>query len=349
MSRPISEDAGGAREGAGERIALDVHAHLVPMLPDRLDGIAGVAAVDRGLEVDGRVLGPDALYRPEALIAWMSQHGVDRALVSAPPPAYRPQLEAAACERWTAYLNDGLREMARAWPERLHPALHLPVAHPDLAASVARAALRDGARVFAAPAAAAGGPTYADPALTPLWQALDDGAAFVFVHPGACCDGRLHNYYLENLLGNPYETAVTAAHLVLGGVVERYPNIDFCLAHGGGATAMVAGRWQRGFDTRRPGIDGARARPGDLLRRLFVDCIVHDRAALDLVAAVFGAERILFGSDWPFPMGLPLPRRQLAEIDPALRRRITGENAARLGDRAGLGTRAPAGLRRTSP
>ena len=114
----------------------------------------------------------------------------------------------------------------------------------------------------------------------------------------------------ENLVGNPYETAVAAAHLVLGGVCERFARIRFCLAHAGGALPMLAGRLQHGYATDRPGIDKTLAPPTEILRRFLVDCIAHDPKALELAAAVVGERHVLFGSDWPFPMGLPDPHAQ---------------------------------------
>ena len=169
------------------------------------------------------------------------------------------------------------------------------------------------------PAGGANVACFSDARLDPLWEHLDARQSFVFVHPGSCCDGRLAPYYLENLLGNPYETTVAIAHLVFGGLRARCPRIRFCFAHGGGAAAMLAGRWQRGFDTARPGVERTLPPPRELLRTLYVDSIVHDPAALAQAAAVFGPGRILFGSDWPFPMGLPDPHEQLAGVDAGLR------------------------------
>ncbi len=195
---------------------------------------------------------------------------------------------------------------------------------------VARREADAGERWFSAPAPAFGQLTYSDPALEPLWQVLDGCGAFLFLHPGECCDGRLSDYYLGNLLGNPYETTVAAAHLVFGGVIERYPGLTFGLAHGGGATALLAGRWQRGFDTSRPGISLSGSPPVDLIRRIYVDSIVHGAAGLELVASVFGDDHILFGSDWPFPMGITAPGEMLADIDPDLRKQIFVNNPRQL-------------------
>ena len=66
--------------------------------------------------------------------------------------------------------------------------------------------------------------------------------------------------------------------------------------------------------------------PADLLQRFAVDCVTHSWAAIELAAKVLGESNMLFGSDWPFPMGLTEPHSQLASIDSALRRRIMSDN-----------------------
>jgi aminocarboxymuconate-semialdehyde decarboxylase len=68
-------------------------------------------------------------------------------------------------------------------------------------------------------------------------------------------------------------------------------------------TAALAGRWQRGVDQDRPGIEPLSLPVAEALRRFYVDDLVHDDAVLELLTKTFGAERVLAGSDWPFPMG----------------------------------------------
>ena len=312
-------------------IALDVHAHLAPIQPAQLAGIDGVSWVadTQKLTIDGHTVGIKSLFQPNALLAWMDTHHVERAWVSIPPPLYRPHLAEAAARDWARYVNDGLVTICGDHADRLAPLLHLPLEHPDLAVEIVEAASAD-ARF----AAAAGGypGTLSDASLEPLWHRLDSQGTFVFLHPGACCDGRLRPFYLENLAGNPIETTVAVSHLVFGGVSDRYPRIRFCLAHGGGATAMFAGRFERGYATARPDVDTSLSSPRSLLGRFYVDCIVHDAAALQLIAGTFGEDRVLFGSDWPFPMGIPEPHVQLAGTDAALLRRVLQVNALTLRD-----------------
>jgi len=317
-----------------ERIALDVHAHLAPVLKDRLADIGGVTWSEEAgaLTIDGYTLAAKSVYRPEALIAWMDEQRVERAWISVPPPLYRLGLETHAMRAWVRYANDGLDALAARFPDRPAPPHHLPVTEPALAAEVVAERAKRGPARFAMPAGSQDHKmVLSDPAYAPLWSALDAAHAFLFLHPCKGCDPRFEPFYLHNLLGSPLETALAAAHLAMSGVLERHPGMTVCLAHGGGAAAAVAGRLERGQVTGRPGADTGAERPRASFRRFCVDCITHDAATLKLAVARHGESHVLFGSDWPFSMGLPEPHRQLADIEPTLRRRIFQDNPGRLG------------------
>lgn len=316
---------------SAERIALDVHAHLIPVGHEavvRAEGVSWDPATEK-LAIDGHAIGIKALFHPEALISWMDAQGVERAWISVPPPTYRPGLEAPQAETWTRALNEGLVAIAASYPDRLEPLFHLPVAHPELAVTVVRERAASGPARFAMPTGEPG-LALSQASHAQLWRALDEAGAFLFLHPGEGCDGRLDPFYLHNLLGNPSETAIAAGHLVFAGILERHPHITICLAHAGGTVPAVAGRWQQGFATARPGLDTTVETPAKALRRFCVDCIAHDPALLDLAESVFGAERVVFGSDWPFPMGLLKPHEQLADLPAERRRAIFCDNPERL-------------------
>jgi aminocarboxymuconate-semialdehyde decarboxylase len=314
-------------------IEVDVHAHLVPAVEARLAGMAGVVwdAAAGAMTIDGYRLGVASVFRPQALLDWMDAQGVKRAWISAPPPTYRMQLDEAACAAWCAYLNEGLAEIG-ARHDRLLPMLHLPVQHPALAAQIAQRATAAGQRRFSMPAGAAQqGLVLSDPAYDPLWAALDAAGAFLFLHPGKGCDGRLDDFYLHNLLGNPVETGIAAAHLAMSGVLQTHARITVCLAHAGGISPSIVGRLARGQETRRPGSQRDGVEPTTTsFRRFCADCIAHGASALDAAADTFGEDRILFGSDWPFVMGLPEPAAQLKDVPEALRRRIHASDPSKL-------------------
>ena len=287
-------------------IELDVHAHLVPVNTDRLATLEGVEwrPEDKAMWVDGHRIGIQNLFFPERLQAWMDEHGVARALVSIPPPLYRQDLPAKQALAWARYVNDELLSMASHSGGRFGAMLHLPLEHPELLAELCAEYTQAGHEGIALAAGGQAGIIYSSPLYNELWGWLDRQQAFVFLHPGSCSDARLESFYLENLVGNPYETGVAASHLVMAGVPARYPGIRFCLAHAGGVFASLVGRLEHGFATRRPGLDMDVERPLQAARRFHVDCIAHHPSMLKLARDVFGEDRVLFGSDWPFPMGV---------------------------------------------
>ena len=269
----------------------DVHTHLIPptVLSAAHRGEFGLSVDSGSLVVDGQRLPLRRLADPAALLQWITEQSLDGAVVSVPPALFRYD----AGVEWSELVNQGLRELATP---QLRVLAHLPLLDP---AAPAVAAGLAGEGVFGG--FALGTPSYAG--LDPVWRVLDALEAFTLIHPGSSDDMRLDSFYLSNLLGNPYETGVAAASLVFADVPGRFPGIRFCLCHGGGVTAAVAGRWQRGIDTERPGIEPVSLPVAEALRRFYVDDLVHDDAVLELLTSTFGAERVLAGSDWPFPMG----------------------------------------------
>jgi aminocarboxymuconate-semialdehyde decarboxylase len=210
---------------------------------------------------------------------------------------------------------------------RLRAMVHLPTWHPAAAVEIARKAATAGQRLFSMPAGdPRGGRMLSDAEYVPLWEVLDASGAFLMLHPAGACDARYSRFSLTNLLAGPTETAIAAAHLAMSGALERFPAITMCLAHGGGTIAAAAGRLQRGQDTNREGayLGGEKVRAA--LRRFCVDCITHDASSLQHIASVFGDDKILFGSDWPFDMGVKEPASELSAVPAALLDKLTEAN-----------------------
>jgi aminocarboxymuconate-semialdehyde decarboxylase len=278
----------------------DVHTHLIP--PTVLSAAGrrafGLAIEDGFLLVDGERLPLKRLADPAALLGWIDEHSLDGAVVSVPPALFRYDQGV----EWAELVNQGLRELATP---QLRVLGQLPL-HDAAAGSIAALLASEG--VFSGFALGTAGYT----GLDPVWEVLHSLEAFTLIHPSHSHDERLDRYYLSNLLGNPYETGLAVAELVFGDVVGRFPGIRFCLCHGGGVTAALAGRWQRGIDTERPGIEPLSLSVAEALQRFYVDDLVHDDAVRALLGATFGAERVLAGSDWPFPMGDQVDRGRAA-------------------------------------
>ena len=102
----------------------------------------------------------------------------------------------------------------------------------------------------------------------------------------------------------PHETAIAMASMMFGGIFERFPTIRICFAHGGGCFPGLIGRLCHGFHAR-PDLcqTSCKTPPTDFLRNVYVDSLVHDSDMLKYVAKKFGSDRIILGSDYPFPLG----------------------------------------------
>src|SRR5881397_2123808 len=155
----------------------------------------------------------------------------------------------------------------------------------------------------------------------------------IFLHPVETIGReRTGKYYLRNLLGNPYDTGVAAAHLIFGGVLDRFPKLEVNLPHAGGAFPGLIGRLDHGTKVR-PELRHMKRLPSEYLRRFTYDTIGHnDQTNLNLIRLV-GADRVVLGSDYCFDMGLTDPLGDVERLDAlsaAERDLIIGETAVKL-------------------
>ncbi|MFC0528921.1 amidohydrolase family protein [Phytohabitans kaempferiae] len=277
---------------------VDVHTHLSPVL-------------DRAYTVDG----PPGLADPAGLEAHLDAAGLAAAIVSVPPPYYRQDLTGDDGVKWAAAVNTGLAARIEGRP-RLRGLAYLPL-HDPAAALAAYQTIDDGEWVGVVAGAGGRCPSLAEPGYEPLWRALAADGRALMLHPAQSPDHRMADFYLHNLLGNPVETALAAAQLVFGNVLARHPALRVVLVHGGGVLPALAGRWSRGVETARPGLPDQELAVRDALRRFWVDGLTHDAEVARAVVEVFGADKVLLGSDWPFPMGTPDPAAALSAC-PAL-------------------------------
>jgi aminocarboxymuconate-semialdehyde decarboxylase len=138
----------------------------------------------------------------------------------------------------------------------------------------------------------------------PFWAAAEESSAVVLIHPTSrgFRDPVFDQHYLWNTLGNPFETTITATHMILEGVLDDHPGLKVILAHGGGAVTALRGRLARRQAVAEPGRDVLGA-----LRRFYYDTVVFEPAVLRALVDFAGPERVLLGSDYPFDMGESRP------------------------------------------
>jgi aminocarboxymuconate-semialdehyde decarboxylase len=298
------------------RLTIDVHAHMLTAETIRLLGRESPRVAPKLREVDGVAtmeIAGKVVQRPMARqihdldlrLTDMDRHAVTMQLVSATVQTFFYGEEAALGAACAALQNDEIARIVDRHPGRFAGLATLPLQDPARAADELKRAMGSLGLRGAEIGSNVNGRNLDDPALEPVWAVANELQAFVLIHPhGEIVPGdRLGAYYMRNFVGLPFETTIAAAALVFGGVLERFPDITFCLCHGGGFLPYQAGRFLHAWRVRPEPKARLRESLEASLRRLHYDTIVHSPRALEFLIDTVGADRVLLGSDYPFDMG----------------------------------------------
>jgi aminocarboxymuconate-semialdehyde decarboxylase len=258
---------------------------------------------------------------------------VDVHVLSAAPQTWLYGQEAAVGVTACAIQNDEIARLVKEHPERFSGIATLPMQAPEKAAEELRRAMRKLGLHGAMIGSNIGGKNLDDPSFEPLWAAAQELDAFMMIHPGNVAGvDRLRSYYLGNLIGNPLDTTIAGACLIFGGVLERYPRLNFVMVHGGGFIPYQGGRWVHGWHVRPEPKVHMKHSPAPYLDRFLYDTIIHAKPALEFLVSSVGANRVFLGSDYPYDMGTGECVRQVraADIAAADRDIILGGHAAKI-------------------
>ncbi|GIX49064.1 MAG: hypothetical protein KatS3mg131_3275 [Candidatus Tectimicrobiota bacterium] len=149
--------------------------------------------------------------------------------------------------------------------------------------------------------------------LDEFWSAAVALDVPLFLHPTQPTPTpRTERYYLNAIARYLYDTTVTVGALLFSGVLDRFPTLRLILPHGGGYFTYQVGR----FDIAYANVEATRRHlaqpPSAYLRRFYYDTVVHHPTALRFLSTLVGSDRLLLGSDYPFPMAVPDPVQLLA-------------------------------------
>jgi aminocarboxymuconate-semialdehyde decarboxylase len=337
---------------------VDVHAHVI--VPEITRGRGGDAADppdgwrpavrrDRGaqlVEFGGRTIrsAVGEFVHVERMLQEAAAQGVDRLVLSPWVNLLPYDLDPPAAVRACRIQNDALAARCAALGGRVGALGAVPLQDPERAAAELQRLMGQGVLGGVEVAASVAGAYLGDDRFLPFWEAAEATAAVVLVHPTTRGFDLpvLQEHYLWNTVGNPLETAVAGAHLVMAGVLERFPGLRVVLAHGGGALPSLRGRLRKAHSFQPQARARLAAGPDASLRRLYYDTVTHDTALLRALVDYAGADHVLLGSDRPFDMGTadPVGEVRALHLDADAEHAVLGGNAAAL---LGLGSGAGAG------
>jgi aminocarboxymuconate-semialdehyde decarboxylase len=299
---------------------VDCHGHLVPS--DLLAAIRKDAARFpnvRQIEDGGSLALAFAGGKPTrpvskplsdipARLAWMAKQGIDKQVVGGWVDMFGYELPGAEAEAWARLTNECLLAAAKAEPHFV-PLATVPLGDGARVAAVLKDAITagfPGAMIGTLPRGVGSTLDAAD--LDPFWKAADEAGALIHIHPSFDAgDVRVNEFGLANGLGRITDAVVAVARLISAGHIARYKNVKFFAPMGAAALPFVIGRLKRNHAIT-PGIGD----PVEALSHIYTDTILHDVRVLKFVVEMLGTERLMMGSDMPFPIGDTEPMKIVA-------------------------------------
>lgn len=261
-------------------------------------------------------------------IAWMDAQKIDRQVVGGWVDSFGYEMPGEEGVAWSSMINESLLAASKEH-KRFVPLATVPMQDGAKAAQVLKQAMADGfPGVMIGTLPRGVGSVLDTEDLEPFWKAADETGAVVHIHPSFDAgDHRVHDYGMANGVGRITDAMVALSRLVYSGHLVRYKNAKVVVAMGGAGLPFIIGRLNR-----NAAITPNVGKPDEALKHLYVDTILHDARVLRFVAEVVGTDRIMMGTDMPFPIGddKPLEIVKAAGFSEAEASSINGGLAAKL-------------------
>ena len=254
----------------------------------------------------------DQEFRPVNSACWdierrlqeMDRDHIDQQIMCATPLLFGYQQNAAHADDCARLFNDLSLEMCNRSEGRIKSLAQVPLQDIDLACRELERAMSCG-HLGVQIGNHVGDRDLDDEGLITFLHHCADVDAPVLIHPWDMLGReRMDRHMLQWLVAMPAETQLSILHLILSGAFERLPrSLKLCFAHGGGSFAYLLGRVDNAWQHRDIVREHCPQLPSSYTDRFSVDSAVFDPGALRLLVDVMGPERVMLGTDYPFPLG----------------------------------------------
>ncbi len=309
-------------------VKIDLHTHILPPTWPNLKERYGYGGFIQLEQTDdpccANMMQDDRFFRKVAHNTWdpdervreCDGHAVDVQVLSTVPVMFSYWAKPADTLDLSRFLNDHIAETVKKHPRRYIGLGTLPMQEPELACQEPERCIKHLELAGVEIGTHVQGWNLDDERLFPFYAEAEKLGAAIFVHPWEMLgEDRMDRHWLRWLVGMPAETTLAIASVVMGGVIERFPTLRLCFAHGGGAYAATLGRIEHGFNVRPDLCQTATTtKPSSLVDRIWVDSLVHQEDALRMLINTFGHDRVCLGSDYPFPLGEHHPGKLIEDL-----------------------------------
>ena len=295
-------------------LVVDIHSHFYPQsIPDystrfgsEWPGFRLIDSEKGMMTLGGKDFRPiyDACWNAEKRLAEMDECNIDIQLICATPLLFAYAKPSAQANEAAQYYNDYALKLCNYNNKRLKSLAQVPLQDIDLACKELERAIQTG-HIGVQIGNHVGDKNLDDEGLITFLQHAASIDAPVLVHPwDMMSPERMPKYMLQWLVAMPAETQLSILSLILSGAFERLPeSLKLCFAHGGGSFAFILGRVDNAWENRDIVRQHCPHRPSSYVNRFYVDSIVFDEDALTLLTNTMGNNRVMLGSDYPFPLG----------------------------------------------
>jgi aminocarboxymuconate-semialdehyde decarboxylase len=331
------------RETRPKSVTIDIHSHVgVPaaakFVEPHLDlstiplahfSNAETKALNQKQEADIR-----ERVGHEHRLADLDAMGIDMQLIAPPPPQCYYTVPLDISVKATQIVNDGIAEFCAKAPDRFKGFGSVPMTDGNEAAIELERCVKKlgftGVQVLTTVV----NKELSDPAFAPFWKKAEELGVLVMIHPNGFTEAsRLSRFYFNNVVGNPLETTIALHYLIFDGVLERHPKLKILAVHGGGYLGAYSGRIDHAWGARSDTHGTLPQAPTTYLKRIYVDTVVFTPKQLAELVRVFGADRVLLGTDYPYDMAEYDPLGHIAAVegfDAATVAALAGGNAKKL-------------------
>lgn len=321
---------------------IDIHCHVVPArfpLPAGGTQVRGWPSMVASDDCHATVVIDERPYRTVSDACWVAERRLqemDRTGIRLQALSPMPELFGYWIERQAAYdlnrhVNDTIAALAAEGEGRFVGLGGVPLQDIDLAITELHRMVRElsfrgveiGSNINGAP--------IGDPRFHPFFAEAEKLGAAVFVHAvrPTGMDRLVGPAPLQQVLGYPTDVGLAAASAITGGLLLKFPKLRIAFSHGGGTLASLLPRLEQGYSAFPVLKETIAEPPAKQARRLYVDALVFDAETLRRLVAVFGEQRVMLGTDYPFNFRdqEPVARIEAAFADAGLRERLTYANA----------------------